>query len=77
MPDTLADSTELSVFLGYGWVSPDKSKVAEEIYEKNALGIAREVCECLRDEGLEVDWNGDFSRKIGVSINWQRRKMLE
>ena len=77
MPEMLADSTELSVYLGYGWVSLDKSKVAEEIYEKNALEIAREVCECLRNEAFEVDWNGDFSRKIGVSINWQHRNMLE
>jgi len=77
MPEMLAESTELSVYMGYGWVSPDKSKVGEKIYEKNALGIAHEICQCLRDEGFEVDWNGDLSRKIGVSLNWQRRKMLE
>jgi hypothetical protein len=77
MPDELADSTELSVYLAYGWLSPDHSEVAPEVYEKNALGIAREVCQCLRNEGFEVNWNGDFSRKIGVSINWQRRNRLE
>lgn len=77
MPEMLADSTELSLYLGYGWFSPDGSEVAPEIYEKNALGIAREVCDCLSDEGFEPDWNGDFSRKIGVSLNWQRRHMLE
>jgi hypothetical protein len=77
MPAELADSTGLSVYLGYGWVSLDNSNVDGETYEKNALGIAREVCECLRGEGLKVDWDGDFSRKIGVSLNWQRRKMLE
>lgn len=77
MPDMLWDSTELSVYLGYGWLSPDQSEVAPEIYEKNAVGIAREVCECLRDEGFEVDWDGNLARKIGVSINWQRRKVLD
>jgi hypothetical protein len=77
LPDELADSTGLSVYLGFGWISSDNSNVAAEIYEKNALGIAREVCECLRNESFEVDWNGDFSRKVGVSINWQRRNMLE
>ncbi len=77
MPEMLSESTEISVYLGYGWLSPEKSEVADEVYEKNALAIAREVCECLRNEGFKVDWNGDFSRKIGVSINWQRRNMLE
>jgi hypothetical protein len=51
--------------------------MAPEAYKKNALAIAREVCECLRDEGFEVNWDGDFARKIGVSLNWQRRTMLE
>jgi hypothetical protein len=77
MPERLADSTDLSVYLGYGWLSPDGSKVPPEVYRKNALGIAREVCECLRNEGFEPNWDGDFERKIGVSLSWQRRTMLE
>lgn len=77
MPEMLSDSTELSVYLGYGWLSVDHSKVAAEIYKKNALGIGREVCECLRDESFEVHWDGDFARKIGVSINWRRRDRLD
>jgi hypothetical protein len=60
-----------------GWVSPDGSGVAPEVYEKNALAIADEVCKCLRDEGFEVDWDGNFARKIGLSLNWQRRTLLE
>jgi hypothetical protein len=75
MPDMLSDSTKISVYLGYGWLSSDGSKVAEDVYEKNALGIANEVCDRLRAEGLDVDWNGSFDRKIGVAINWQRRDM--
>lgn len=77
MPEMLSDSTKLSVYLGYGWFSPDNSEVSAEIYETNALCIAREVSECLRREGFEVDWDGDLARKIGVSINWQRREMLD
>ncbi len=77
MPQMLSEGTTLLVYLGYGWVSPDGSEVAEEVYMTNALGIAREVCDCLRAEGFEINWNGDFARKIGVSINWQRRKILE
>lgn len=77
MPDELAESPHLSLYLAYGWFSPDDAEVPPDVYEKNALGIAREVCERLRKEGFEVDWDGDFSRKIGVSVNWQRRAMLE
>jgi hypothetical protein len=77
MPDMLADSTMLSVYLAYGWFSPDGSKVAPEVYETKALGIAREICGCLRDERFEVDWDGNLSRKIGISLNWQRRTILE
>ncbi len=77
VPEMLADSTQLSVYLGYGWFSSDDSDVPPEVYEKNALGIAREVCECLRSEGFEPDWGGSFSRKIGISLNWQRRSMLD
>jgi hypothetical protein len=77
LPETLADDTHLSLYLAYGWFSPDGSDVAPDLYEQHALGIAREVCECLRDEGFEPDWDGDFSRKIGFSLNWQRRAMLE
>jgi hypothetical protein len=77
MPEMLAKSTELSVYLAYGWFSPDGSEVAPEVYQKHALGIAREVCEALRDEGFEANWDGDFARKIGVSLNWQRRTKLE
>jgi hypothetical protein len=76
MPEMLSENTEVSVCLGYGWISPDNSAVADGIYKTNALGIAREVCECLRVEGFDVDWNGDLARKICVTINWQRRDLL-
>jgi hypothetical protein len=77
MPEGLSDSTELTVYIGYGWFSPDNKEVAPESYVKNALVIAREVCECLRDEGFEANWDGSFARKIGVSLSWQRRTMLD
>lgn len=77
MPERLADGTEIKVYLSYGWFSPDGKDVEHDVYMKHALGIAHEVCKCLRDEGFEVDWNGDFSRTIGLSMNWQRRTVLE
>jgi hypothetical protein len=77
MPEMLAESIGVSIYLGYGWYSPRGSQVARDVYENNALGIAREVCECLRDEGFEVSWDGNLARKILVSLNWQRRTTLE
>jgi Domain of unknown function (DUF6891) len=77
MPEMLADSTDLSVYLAYGWLSQDDSEVAQEVYKENALGIAQEVCKCLRDHGFEVDWDGDLGRKIGISLSWQRRTIVE
>lgn len=77
MPEMLAEGTHVSIYLAYGWLSPDDEEVAPLVYEKAALDIAREVCECLRDEGFEADWDGDFARKIGVSLDWKRRALLE
>lgn len=77
MPETLAEGTRLSLYLGYGWFSPDDKEVKADLYEKNALGVAREVRECLEKEGLKVDWEGDFLKKIGVTVEWLRRGRLE
>ena len=77
MADMLAEDTNISVYLAYGWYSEDGSSVSPELYERNALGIAREVCECLQENGFEPNWDGSFSKKIGISLNWQRRTMLE
>ena len=77
MPEMLAEGTLMSVCLAYGWFSRDDPEVAPDVYETNALGIAREVCGCLRDEGFEANWDGNFARKICVPINWKRRTMLK
>jgi Domain of unknown function (DUF6891) len=77
MADMLAADTNVSVYLAYGWFSQDDSSVAPQVYERNALGIAREVCDCLRENGFEPDWDGSFSKKIGVYLNWQRRTILQ
>jgi hypothetical protein len=77
MPEMLAESLRISIYLGYGCFTQDDSQAEPDVYNKGALGFAREVCECLHEEGLEVDWDGDFGRKICVSVNWRRRTVLE
>lgn len=76
MADMLAEDTNVSVYLGYGWLSQDESEVAPDVYERNAIGIAREVCQCLIEHRFEPKWDGSFSKKIGVELNWQRRAKL-
>jgi len=77
LPDRLAENTELSLYLGYGWFSADRTEVADEVYRMKALEIGREVCDCLRHEGLAVDWNNRLDNKIRVSLNWLRRQKLD
>lgn len=77
MPEMLAEDTHLTVYLAYGWFPPDDSRVASDVYRNNALGIAKEICDCLEEHGFELYWDGDFSKKIGISLNWQRRTMLQ
>jgi hypothetical protein len=77
LPEQLAESRDISVYLAYGWVSPDGQDIEHDLYEQRALGIGRDVCAALHDEGFEPSWNGDFDKKILVSINWQRRSLLD
>jgi hypothetical protein len=77
MAESLEESTELSVYLAYGWWSPEDVEISQDDYQRHSLAIAREVCECLRNEGFEPNWDGDFARKIGVTLNWQRRTMVQ
>lgn len=78
LPEELSESTELSVFLAYGWFPPeDVTQLTQEEYERNALAIAHQICSCLREEGFEPAWDGSLARKIGITVNWQRRTMLE
>jgi len=77
MTDMLAEDINISVYLAYGWFAADGSNVDAEAYKVNALGIAREICDCLHEHGFPPEWDGSFSKKIGVSLNWQRRTKLK
>lgn len=77
LPEELAESRSISVYLAYGWVSPDGQDKEPDFYEPRALEIGREVCAALHQEGFEPSWDGDFGKKILVAVNWQRRSLLE
>lgn len=76
MADMLSDGTQISVYLAYGWFPPEDARPDQSLYEENALRIGGMVKDQLERLGLEVDWNGSLSKKIGVTVNWQRREPL-
>jgi len=77
LPEQLAEGPELDLYVGYGWFLPAEHEVSQAEYETHALQIAREVCASLSAAGFEPDWDGTLSRKIGISLAWQRRTRLE
>jgi Arc/MetJ-type ribon-helix-helix transcriptional regulator len=42
--------------------------------ESAAVGIAHEIVAQLEKAGLKTDWNGTYNRRIGVSLDWKRRR---
>ena len=63
--DTEAAVDGRGIYLYYG---------AVEDGEERALGIAREIQETLRCHGFATDWDGTFSKRIGVRMDWKRRQ---
>ena len=41
--------------------------------EKAALSIGYEVAAAIHAEGLKVEWDGTWGRRIGVQLDWKRR----
>lgn len=65
MQDTERAVEGAGVYLAYG---------ATEEGTPAAVRIGHEICDALRAEGLEVDWDGTLERRIGVSLDWKRRR---
>lgn len=38
------------------------------------IAIAHEIVQALRSAGLEPEWDGDIARRIGVDLDWKRRR---
>ena len=56
------------LLLAHGHVDRSEAEDAQHI------AVAQAICEALRQEGLEVDWNGSTNRRINLpSFRWQRR----
>jgi hypothetical protein len=55
------------LYLGYG---------AKDEGEHAALAVAQEIIEVLSAHGLTTNWNGSWRQRIGVTIDWKRRRPL-
>jgi hypothetical protein len=68
MQDTEAAAEGQGLYLAYG--SADEGELP-------ALGIAGEIVDVLRTQGLAVTWDGTWNKRIQVSLDWKRRRRTE
>ncbi len=53
------------IHLGYGSLVDD---------EKADLAIAAEIADTIRRHGLRIDWDNTIKHRIGVGLDWKRRR---
>jgi hypothetical protein len=63
--DTEAATEGRGLYLNYG---------ACDEGEEAALAVARDIVTQIEAHGLRTDWNGSWTQRIGVSLDWQRRR---
>jgi hypothetical protein len=63
--DTESAVEGYGLYLNYG---------AVEDGEAPALAIAHEIVAALEQHRLRVHWDGQWSRRIGVALDWKRRR---
>jgi len=64
MQDTEGAADGYGLYLNYG---------ATEEGEQPALRIGNEIIDALQRHGLKTDWDGTWSKRIGIKIDWKRR----
>ena len=72
MQDTarVVDGGGLSFNYGPRW----EEGLTDADYAPRAVAVGKEVAAALAAAGLEVDWNGRLDRRIGVALEWCRRR---
>ena len=41
--------------------------------DDDSVKIGHEIAQTMKDHGLDVDWDGDLGKRIGVKLDWKRR----
>ncbi|MBL7373657.1 hypothetical protein INQ23_30515, partial [Escherichia coli] len=44
--------------------------------EDAALAVARDIVAELEAHGLETRWDGSWDQRIGVALDWKRRRSI-
>lgn len=65
MQDTEHAAEGEGLYLNYG---------ACEEGEEAALAVGREIVAQLEAHGLSTDWDGSWGQRIGVTLDWKRRR---
>lgn len=65
MQDTESAVEGHGLYLNYGAVPNG---------ETAAVGIGQEIAATLKQQGLLVDWDGTWAKRIGVRLDWKRRR---
>ena len=65
MQDTESAVEGGGLYLNYGAVQDG---------EAAAVGIGKEIAASLKQQGLQVDWDETWATRIGVRLDWKRRR---
>lgn len=65
MQDTDAAVEGYGLHLNYG---------AEDGHPGGAVAVGHEIVRRLREHGLATDWDGRIEKRIGVTLDWKRRR---
>lgn len=66
MQDTESAVEGYGLYLNYG---------ACEEGEAAAVAVGKEIVAQLAAHGLQTDWDGSLSKRIGVSLDWKKRRV--
>jgi hypothetical protein len=64
MQDTQSAAEGYGLYLSYGGV---------EAGEEPALRVGNELIDALQRHGLKTEWDGNWSKRIAVKLDWKRR----
>lgn len=65
MQDTDSAVEGRGLYLNYGAVQEN---------EAAAVAIGKEIAASLKQQGLQVDWDETLAKRIGVKLDWKRRR---
>ena len=67
---TLQDKSSMAkgyaLYLNYGAFAPEDGSIGEDERAKKTHAIGTTLTRCLREAGLEVEWDGDIRTRIKV-----------